>query len=82
MYLFFFCLFKELRQDFINCFKIYHFKSLLKPLYVKHLLNLENTKKKRPMGDITHLINQFKSKNTFDQSYDFILTFIWREENQ
>ena len=34
-----------MRQDFINCFKIYHFKSLLKPLYVKHLLNLENTKK-------------------------------------
>ena len=33
------------------------------------------------MGHIAHLRNQFKSINTFAQSYDYIITLIWREKN-
>ena len=36
---------------------------------------------KRPMGHITHLRNQFKSINTFQQSYGYIITFIRSEKN-
>ena len=32
------------------------------------------------MGQIAHLRNQFKSKNTFTQSYDYIVSLIWREK--
>ena len=35
---------------------------------------------KRPMGHMAHLINQFKSINTFAQSYDHIITLIWRRK--
>ena len=33
---------------------------------------------KRPMGHIAHLRNQFKSMNTFAQSYDNFITLIWK----
>ena len=36
---------------------------------------------KRPMGHIAHLRNQFKSINTFAQSYDYIIALIWRGKN-
>ena len=32
---------------------------------------------KRSMGHIAHLRNQYKSINTFAQSYDYIMTLIW-----
>ena len=31
---------------------------------------------KRPMGHIAHLKKQFKSMNTFENSYDYIITLI------
>ena len=34
------------------------------------------------MGHISPLRNQFKSVNTFAQSYYYIMRLIWREENQ
>ena len=34
----------------------------------------------RPMGEIAHLRNQFKLKNTFTQSYDYNILLIWREK--
>ena len=33
---------------------------------------------KRPLGHITHLRNQFKSINTFGNSYDYIIMLSWR----
>ena len=36
---------------------------------------------KRPMGHIVHLGNLFKSINTFEKSYDYIITLIRREKN-
>ena len=35
----------------------------------------------RPMGEIAHLRNQFKLKNTFTRSYDYNILLIWREKN-
>ena len=39
-------------------------------------ITCENSKRKRPMGHIAHLRNKFKSINTFEQSYDYILAWI------
>ena len=37
---------------------------------------------KRPIGDIAHLRNQFKSINyTFEQTYGYVITLIRRGEN-
>ena len=33
---------------------------------------------KRPLGHITHLRNQFKSINTFGNSFDYIIMLSWR----
>ena len=35
---------------------------------------------KRPMGHIAHLRNQVKSINTFEQSYDYVITLIGRRK--
>ena len=44
--------------------------------------NIINYKKKRPMGHIAHSRNLFILINTFVQSYAYIITLIWRGENQ
>ena len=36
---------------------------------------------KRSMGHIAHMRNQFKSINTFEKSYDYIITLIRRGQN-
>ena len=40
-------------------------------------LNVEEFTNKRPIGHIAHLWNQFKSINTFLQSYDYIIQLIF-----
>ena len=43
-----------------------------KVLLFRYIFHNEYSGNKRTMGHITHLRNQFKSINTFEQSYDYI----------
>ena len=61
---------------FVTCYIKKITIPILEKLYGKDTVN------KRPMGHITHLRNQFKSINTFAKSYNYIITLIWRTENQ
>ena len=46
------------------------------------VIQLEIRKYNRPMGNITHLKNQFHSIITFAQSYDYFITLIkWEKKN-
>ena len=45
-------------------------------------VNAQQFKDKRPIGHIAHLWNQFKSINTFAQSYDHYITLNWRRKKR
>ena len=45
------------------------------------LFKLAPNLNKRPMGHVAHLRNKFKLINTFEQSYDYIITLNRRGKN-
>ena len=58
-----------------------NYKYISMPL-ILYLHPPSKLKNKRPMGHIVHLRNQFTSINTFQESYDYIITLIQRRKKK